>query len=213
MKIATVARMSNLRAHCVRAAVLFATVSCSVCFASEPQIYLIEEDWELTVNDPDPICNSPQITFFTSPTASESDYFQLQINYAADDEFSSGGFHVAAFRHDAMVDEARSYTRKVLSTDGDLIRWTNVMAVFDHKLHFAVSNGDGQEWGSFGGPEYLVRMHAENVSNLSQYHPQKSLDAVDIGFGANRVESLVLARVRLVYTDGNIVTIPVNMSP
>ncbi len=213
MKIATFAREAVRRWSIRGGAVAALLVGCCSAVAAEPRIYLIEEDWELIVNEPDPICNSPQITFFTSPTPSESDYFQLQMNYAADDDYSSGGFHVAAVRNDNIIDEARSVTRRTLSTDGDLIRWTNVMAVFDNKIFFAVDNGDGLEWGSFGGPDYLVEMPAEGLHSLSGYTPQKSLDQVDIGFGANRVESLILKRVRLVYTDGHIETVPVNLSP
>lgn len=173
--------------------------------ADQPTVYKVEEDWELVVNEPDPANNSPQITFFTSPShLSEGTYFQLQLNYHAADHYSSGGFHIASVTDDQMVDEARSKTRKNLATKNDVIRWTSVMGVIDNRALFAVRDGHGREWGSFGGPDYLVRMVPSPVPNLSNYRYQQSMDAVDIGFGKNRVSRITLKAVRLFYTNGHV---------
>jgi hypothetical protein len=182
--------------------------------AGDGTIYRIEEDWEMVIKEPDASTYSPQVTFFTYPSVNlDQAYFQLQMNYAADKDFSGGGFHVAAVRDEEIIDEARSDTRCTLSTDGDLIRWTSVMAVIQNKVLFAVRDGHGQEWGSFGGPEYLVKITPSPVADLSEYHPQKSLDSVDIGFGANRVDSVTLREVRVFYSDGRTLTVPVNAHP
>ena len=181
------------------------------CVAADSTIYKIEEDWEMVINEPDPANHSPQVTFYTSPSVNLDEvYFQLQMNYAADREFSGGGFHVASVQSDQILDEARSDTRRVLATDGDHIRWTSVMAVVYNKLLFAIKNGHATEWGDFGGPDYLVKMTPSPVPDLAEYHPQQSLDNVDIGFGANRVQSVKMLRVRVFYTDGRMVTVPVN---
>ncbi len=184
------------------------------CAAADASMYKIEEVWEMVVNEPDPANYSPQVTFFTSPSANiDHSYFQLQLNYAADEGFSPGGFHVAAVQGGEILDEARSDTRRTLATDGDLIRWTSVMAVVQDKVLFAVKDGHGEEWGYFGGPDYLVKIVQSPVTDLSEYHPQHSLDTVDIGFGANRVASITLVEVRCFYTDGRTVTVPVNRQP
>ncbi len=196
--------------------VVFAFVFAALpaCLAADSSIYKIEEDWEMVIHEPDPANHSPQVTFYTSPSWNLDDvYFQLQMNYAADKEFSGGGFHVASVQNDQILDEARSVTRRVLATDGDHIRWTSVMAVIHNKLLFAVRDGHATEWGNFGGPDYLVKMTASPVPDLAEYHPQQSLDNVDIGFGANRVQSVKLLQVRVFYTDGRIVTVPVNRQP
>jgi hypothetical protein len=174
----------------------------------------IEEDWELVVNDPDPITNSPQITFFTCPDATnETCYFQLQMNYAADAGYSSGGFHVAAALDEELVDQARSQTRRTITVDGDRIRWTSVMAVINGEFLYAVKDGHGDDWGAFGGPDYLVRMTSSGEDDLGDYTPAKSLELVDVCFGGNRVASIVLKRVRVYFPDGDWVTIDVNASP
>lgn len=175
------------------------------------KLYVVEEDWELVIGEPRPGINAPQVNFFTGPDADDPDcYFQLQMNYAADEYFSGGGFHVAAVRDEQLLDEARSETRSVLSLANDTIRWTSVMAAFDGELLFAIKDGYGEDWGAFGGPEYLVRMPAHGVDNLVGYSPAKSLGMVDIQFGGNRVTSIVLKEVRLFFTDGTVTTVPVH---
>jgi hypothetical protein len=192
-------------------ATLLASPTCS---GEESEIYLIQEDWEMVVSEPDAATVSPQVTFFTSPSVnSDTTYFQLQMNYAADDGFSPGGFHVAAVKNGQMVDEARSGTQSVLASNGDVIRWTSVMAVINNQLLYAVTNGHGNEWGAFGGPDYLVTMTSTGMADLSEYNPQQSIDSVDIGFGANRVQSVILRTVRAYYQDGRVVDVPVNLQP
>jgi hypothetical protein len=174
----------------------------------------VEEEWELVVNEPEPSTNSPQVTFFTCPDAAqETCYFQLQMNYAADTGYSSGGFHVAAARDEVLLDQARSATQKMITVSGDRIVWTSVMAVIDGEYLYAVKDGHGDDWGAFGGPDYLVRMSSGGAVDLGGYTPAKSLDMVDVGFGGNRIQGIVLKRVHLSYPDGASTTIEVNQSP
>ena len=179
--------------------------------ADEPTVFLIEEDWEMVLNDPEPKTNSPQIAFFQYPDSSREDvYFQLQMNYAAEEGYSSGGFRVSAISQDRPSDEERSELTETLSMDGDRLTWTSAMAVYKGKLMFAIKNGQGAQWGEFGGPEYLVEISKGGTNDLSGYDPMKSLASVDVGFGANRVSSIRLRTVRFIYTDGRVKTINVN---
>ncbi|MDE0862773.1 MAG: hypothetical protein OSA98_03230 [Rubripirellula sp.] len=185
--------------------VLSGVIPVKSLFASDATVYKVEEDWEMVVNEPDVSNNSPQITFFTSPGHGFDDsYFQLQMNYHADEAYSSGGFHVASVHQGRTVDEARSVTRKSFSTDDDVVRWTSVMAVINNQALFAIRDGYGREWGHFGGPNYLVRMVSSPVPDLSTYQYQQSLQSVDIGFGRNRISRITLKAVRLFYTDGRV---------
>ncbi|TWU34364.1 hypothetical protein [Novipirellula artificiosorum] len=209
-------RMENLRQMVVIGGLfsVLAVATLGSSKASDPSIFKVEEVWEMVVNEPDPANISPQITFFLSPSTDIDDcYFQLQMNYEADDDFSGGGFHVGAIDHGKMIDEARSGTHRVLATKGDHVRWTNVVAVVNNKLLFAVKDGLGAEWGGFGGPEYLVTIPSSPVTDLSAYDPQQSLDAIDIGFGANRIDRVTLVEVRVFYSDGHALTLPINRQP
>lgn len=180
----------------------------SLVRAQENDIWKVEEDWELRTYQPDPSIYSPQVTFFATPDSTKSDtYFQLQMNYAADDVFSAGGFHVAAVNDENMVDEERSDQQITLSLPSDTLTWTNVMAVVDGKLMFAVKDGLCQEWGQFGGPEYLVQIEGSATNNLDQYNYEDSIGNVDIGFGKNRVQMAKLKCVRLFRLNGSMTTI------
>ncbi|MCC9600220.1 hypothetical protein LOC67_06580 [Stieleria sp. JC731] len=183
----------------------------SIAQAEEPKVFLVEEDWELVINEPEPAINSPQIAFFMYPKGGREDlYFQLQMNYAAEQGYSSGGFRVGAFTGDQPQDEERSRVSQTLAWDNDRVSWTSAMAVFNNKLMFAVKDGYGYQWGVFGGPDYLVEMDDEGIDSLKDYTPAESLAAVDIGFGSNRVASIRLKTVRLIRTDGSQQTIVVN---
>lgn len=190
---------------------VFFALAPAIAQAESPRLFLVEEDWELVINEPEAAINSPQIAFFLYPDATDENcYFQLQMNYAAEDGYSSGGFRVGAFSNELPVDEERSRVIETLAWDNDRISWTSAMAVFDGKLMYALKDGQGLQWGSFGGPEYLVEMDDQDLNALDHYSPQKSLESVDIGFGANRVASIKLKRVRLKYTDGHVQTIELN---
>lgn len=193
-------------------AVVLSSAPCSD--AADMSVYRVEEDWEMVLNEPEPAIHSPQLTFFTLPFRNNtSHYFQLQLNHAADDYFSGGGFQVAAVRSGVQVDYNRSATYAALSTDAQTVRWTTVMANLDGQFMFAVKDGYGTDWGDFGGPDYLVRMTSGGASSLSEYDPENSLQMVDVGFGSNRVASLVLKRVRVYHKDGRVVETEINRSP
>jgi hypothetical protein len=178
---------------------------------SESGIYRIEEDWEMKLKEPSALQNSPQVTFFMKPDPqNDAAYFQLQMNHAIGSEYSSGGFHVAAVLNEAYYDEARSGTRQGLSVDTDTITWTNMIAIVDQKLFFAVKNGYCSDWGAFGGPEYLVQMPAGDVSSLNAYQAEKSIADLDVGYGGNRVLTLELKTVRAYYRNGEVETTEVN---
>lgn len=189
------------------------SIALSPLAADDPPITImrIEEDWEMKLLEPDPASSSPQVTFFTRPSENDPNrYFQTQMNYATDVEFSGGGFHVASVINDSYFDEARSSTRRGLTSNNDTIVWTTVMAKQNDEIVFAIKNGHCSDWGDFGGADFLVSMPAESVENLNNYRPEQSLETVDIGFGANRVDSIMLKTIRVYYSHGVMKTFAVN---
>jgi hypothetical protein len=201
------------RWRCCIPACLLSMLMAAAASAAEPVVYLVEEEWEMKINEPEVAINSPQVALFLFPDASREDcYFQLQMNYAAEEGYSSGGFRVGAFSNETPVDEERSVVQEMLAWDNDVLTWTSAMAVFNGKLMYALKNGNGMQWGSFGGPDYLVEMDCQGVTSLENYSPQKSLEFVDFQFGANRVHSVRLKRVHLTYTDGSTQTVQIDQS-
>ncbi|XZE52092.1 hypothetical protein SH139x_003774 [Planctomycetaceae bacterium SH139] len=190
---------------------IFASLTATPAYSAEPYLYKIEEDWELVINDPAPAIHSPQLTIYTSPVSDgASKYFQLQLNHAADAWFSGGGFQVAAAVNEEVMDRARSDVQTALASSGDTISWTVVMACLNNEFLYAVKDGNSASWGNFGGPEYLVRIPSGEIQDLTGYQYQNSFDSLDIGFGANRVQSLKLKQVRLFDSAGGVQEITVN---
>ncbi|WP_153556409.1 hypothetical protein [Roseimaritima sediminicola] len=204
----------------LRAAVLLPLLGCALSAtagaltapASEPWVR-VEEDWTLVLNEPDPELHSPQLSIYVTPDPDRIDaFFQVQLNHAADTTFAGGGFRVAAFREDRTVDEAVSETRTALSHHGDTIQWTNVFAIRDDRILFAIKDGQSQSWGAFGGPDYLLSVPADGQSDFRSYSPYQSAREVDLGFGKNRVASLTLQCVRVYRSDGTFELVPVRLT-
>ncbi|MFG0289637.1 MAG: hypothetical protein ACF8CQ_15765 [Rhodopirellula sp. JB044] len=186
---------------------LIALLSNTVAFGGEPWVR-IEEDWELKLNQPDPEANSPQLNIYMTPDSTRLEsYFQLQLNHAAEAGYSAGGLRVCAVENDTPVSDSRSLSGSLLSYDGDVVRWTTVLMIRDGELYFAIKNGSSRSWGEFGGPEYLLRLSAGEMRDLSRYTPRQSVSDVDIGFGRNRVQSLTLKTIRAYREDGTSVTV------
>ena len=195
-------------------ALFAAAVSClwaSDVAAAEPHIYMVEEDWELVVGEPKPAIHSPQLSFYLVPSvANPGVYFQLQLNHAARQDFAGGGFMVTAVVNEVAHDEAKSDFRTPLAYDGEQLKWTSAMAVMNGELLYAIKDGLGSHWGSFGGPDYILRMPAGNIQSLDGYSPQESVKSVEIGFGSNRVTTLVLKKARLHYSNQEVVEMVLN---
>lgn len=182
--------------------------------AAAADIYRVEEDWEMVVNEPDSSIHSPQVTLFLAPTQANPDrYFQLQLNHAVEHEFSGGGFHVAAMEGSEHLACFRSSTYQPLVSSAQTVRWTSVMAVNGESLSYFIKDGYCADWGAFGGPSTAVGMAAQGQLHFNSYDPSRSLEMIDIGFGGNRIQSLVLKNVRLYRTDGTVSEVSVNGSP
>ena len=211
-------RVTRIRRRLVTK-IAFATLALFACGAPQAwsaetdddakPIYYVEEHWEIVLGDPDPLTNSPQISFFLFPDSrDDSRYFELQMNYAADpggehDAYSSGGFRVTSVVDGIPHQHRRSENHQRWTSDQDRIRWTSVVAAYEGQYRFAIKNGSAGDWGEFGGPEYLVELPTTSDTALAFYHPGVSVSNVDIGFGKNRVHSVRLRGVTVVYRDGS----------
>ncbi len=171
----------------------------------------VEEDWELVLLEPAAAQDSPQISTWMSPTDSlEHEHFAADFNHAQRPDFSSGGFQAKAMRGDVLVADRVSENGDNFIYESETVTWTQRMEISDGSLEFSVINGRSRSWGSFGGSSSRVRFASSPVSNLNQYSLNKSVEWAGVGFGANRVQSLVLKRVRY-FIDGNLfATVEVN---
>jgi hypothetical protein len=108
------------------------------------------------------------------------------------------------------MDETLNRKGVTLSHSGETIQWTQVMAIINHELVFAIKNGTSQSWGDFGGPDSLVRF-STSLNNLNGYRPNRSAEWSGVGFATNRVALLKLAKVRYFTDQGQVFESPVNL--
>lgn len=172
---------------------------------SLPDVVRVEEDWELVIGTPDPDSDSPQVTSVFSPVGHvESLYAALEINHQSQPEFVAGGLQLQIWDSEFSESSRKFPNGAVMAQAGETVRWTQSMQLADGVLTFEITNGTSTSWGSFGGQGYLKASVNTALSNLNDYHPATSVHNSGIGYAANRVQSLVLRRVRLITSDGEV---------
>jgi hypothetical protein len=199
---------------CLACGLAFAVVAgwgLATSYAQNPaDITRIEEDWELVIGDPDVAGNSPQVSCVTSPLGDLSGlYTVLELNHRTQPGYIAGGLQLQIWNGEQLVSTKTGYDQQYLSNSGETIAWTQSIKVLDGTLTFDVFNGTSQSWGTFGPSSDLRRSVSTTLTNLNGYNPNVSVENSGVGYGGNRVTSLVLKTVRyysngvLVQTDNN----------
>lgn len=167
-----------------------------------PQIIRVEEDWELIVSTPDPNRDAPQISTWMSPTSSlGGDYFGVDINHAQKVGHAGGGFQTKRMNASQLIEDRCSNIGAKLQVEGETVRWTQLLAIIEQDVVFAVKNGTSTSWGDFGGPDTLIRTPI-SPRNLNGYDPNLSCESSGVGYALNRVALLKLLRIRLHTSQG-----------
>ncbi len=181
------------------AAILAATAS--TAWAEERSIVRIEEDWELVIGEPSPNSDAPQVICAISPLSDMNSYSAtFVVNYHENPAFAAGGLQLQAWNGENLLASRRAPNQAVLATPGEVIRWTQVMKKTADGVEFEVLNGSSTTWGSFGGEGTLKLPIAAPIPDLNGYSLENSVKHSGVGYAGNRVQSLVLKRVRA-YTD------------
>lgn len=173
--------------------------------AADPAAYSrIEEDWELVIGEPDPDVHAPQVVNVFAPTNSTTgDYAIFEINHSTQPEYLEGGMQLQLWRDDNCVSLAGPADELLLSTPGETLRYTLMMAIHNGQLWCGVRNGSSTTWGEFGAASLNVTCPAR-LPNLSQYSPDLSTSKSRVAFAGHRVERFVLKRIRY-YQNGELV--------
>ena len=170
-----------------------------------PTIVGVEEDWEMVLATPDPDSAGPQVICTMSPFANvDSLHCMLELNHRTVPEFAPGGLQFEVWYGEQLVTERRAPTQSILSQPGEVICWTQRMELSDGTLHMEIVEGSSTTWGSFGGLGYLKADVSTTLDNLNNYRPTVSVENSGIPYAANRVQSLVLKRVRVTTSEGEV---------
>jgi len=169
------------------------------------KVVRVEEDWELVVSAPDLEHAGPQITCVISPTAQlDGVYSVLEINQQTLPEYAPGGLQLQLWEGETPLSDGHFPNCALLAYPGETITWTQCMQLRDGLLQFEVLNGRSLSWGDFGGQGYLKTTVQSSLEDLNAYQPQVSVANSGVPYGGNRVESLVLKRVRYYTADGRV---------
>ena len=177
--------------------VVVLALSIHSCWAQTPNVTRIEEDWELVVDVPSSTSDAPQVTCVISPVGNlDSLYATFMINHHDAPEFAEGGLELQVWNDESLLVSNRYPDQSVLTTTGETVRWTQSMTVGPEGLVFEILNGTSTTWGDFGGEGNLKITMPTTLEDLNGFNPAISVEHSDVGYAANRVQSLVLKRVR-----------------
>lgn len=172
--------------------------------ASDIQVVTIEEDWELTILDPDPDSASPQIACVLAPLGHvDGLHAVFEINHRTQPDFTSGGMQLQLWNGESLNAYGNYPNPSLLNSPSETIRWTQRMHLEGGQLIMEITNGASTTWGSFGGQGYLRHAVPTDLSNLNSYLPSVVVAKSGISYAANRVGHLVLKEIRLVTSNGD----------
>lgn len=201
--------MSRLCASAARGLALAACLSnpMSAWGAQPGDIVAVEEDWELTVGEPDGDRVAPQVTCVTTAAGSlHGWYVALELNHQTLPEFGEGGLHLQLYNGGECVEFNSSAAAGSLAHAGETVRWTQRLRVEGDNLVVETVDGQSESWSAFGNESGLRATVAAGLANLNAYNPAASVAHSGVGYAANRVQSLVLKRVHYRRANGEVVT-------
>lgn len=187
---------------CVLSSCLLATVGAS---GEEEalEVIRVEEDWRLVVSSPDAESAAPQVTTAISPTSNDDGlHATFELNHQSLPSFEAGGLSLQIWEAEDNVATHRHVAGEMLSTDSEEVTWTMCMYQNGGRITFDIASGHSQTWGRFGHEGALKSSIHTALPNLNGYSPDYSVQSSGVGFAGNRVQSLVLVRVRYSLSNG-----------
>lgn len=170
------------------------------------EIVRVEEDWQLQVATPDPVSDAPQITCLISPVGDvRSIHAAFELNQRSLPCFSAGGLQLQLWNGESPQGNLQAAATEIMAQPDEIVTWTQSMEIVGGVLKFAVINGHSTTWGDFGGDGLLKIEVPTTLTNLNLYDPQVSVDNSAVGYASNRVTTLVLKRIRVVLSTGEMV--------
>jgi hypothetical protein len=170
--------------------------------ASDTDVVLIEEYWELHIGGPDAARTAPQVTMVMSPLESlTGDFFAFTVNHWSYPEFASGGYQLQYWNGESCVSALHGWKTSTLDQDGETVSWVQRLSLSEGHLKFQVLSGHGDTWGNFGGEGFTLSIPSQ-LERLNSYRPGTSITQSGIGYAGNRVSSLTLTKLRWITADG-----------
>jgi hypothetical protein len=174
-------------------------------WSQSTRIVRVEEDWELVIGQPDAEVDAPQVACLMSPVGNvEWFHASFEINHQSQPEFTPGGLALQVWEGEVPYRDRSVTNIAVMSQDGETVAWTQSMRLADGQLIFEILNGTSRTWGNFGAPNGLKTAVPTALADLNGYNPAVSVSDSGPIYGGNRVQSLVLKRIRLHTADEHV---------
>ncbi len=169
----------------------------------------VEEDWQLVIAISDPLSVGPQITTVMSPVVDGSTpFFAFDMNYREYPIFSQGGMQIQVWSGGQVIGTS-SQGSAMFNTQGEVITWTQRMALGNGVVTYDINNGQSTTWGNFGQGANLNASFSSTLNDLSTYSPDASAAKSGASWQSNHVGQLVLLQVRY-YANGQLIATDTN---
>ena len=195
-----------------RLVVLLAAVALgsAASLATAQSVTTVEEDWQLTLGQPDQLVCGPQVITTMSPFSNINDtFFTLEINHRSAPYWTPGGMTIHQWSGEWRVQSYDRADRSLMTTTNEVVAWTQVLNVNNlnaGQLTFQIKNGNSTTWGPFGYSG-MFKLHTNwGVNNLNSYTPDVSVAQSGVAFAGNRVQSLKITEIRLSLDNGRVLT-------
>jgi hypothetical protein len=161
----------------------------------------VEEDWSLTVNQPNSDTASPQVSTQMARAPWAPRFCNLHLNSSDVPTFAQGGLQLQAWQGSNNIAVYTCPNSAIMSTNNELVTWTQYLSNETGQLTFGVKAASSTTWGDFSG----VHISVPNAStDLSNYDVSYTMQNSGVTFGANRVQSLTVVAYRIYYSDGSV---------
>jgi hypothetical protein len=169
-------------------------------------VFRVEEDWSLVIDQPDLDNNGPQVTCTISPADMTTAYCAFDVNYHTQPDYVAGGMQLHTWDPLDPVEIANSGHTGMLENPGETVSWTQSMTWTSGIITFRVLNGRSQTWGRFGGLNGTLWLDLPtSLPNLDTYDPNVSVANSGVSFAGNLVTSLTLTAVRWYDVNGQLI--------
>jgi hypothetical protein len=168
-----------------------------------PDVVKVQEDWELVIGDADTLLEAPQVVCTMAPRpADDSVYSLFELNHQNLPSYQSGGLQLQVWSGEELLGYKDDERSALLGQAGEVITWTQEMSTQHCGLKFRVLNGNSGTWGEFAPDGALAVDGGQGADDLNGYSPDFSVSRSGVSYGAKRVQSFTLKRVRLYSAQG-----------
>ncbi len=181
-------------------------------FSVNASTVYMEEEWQLSIPDPDPVNDGPQVKTYMSLVQDTSEsYLWFMLNLRDEPgPFSPGGMQIQRWNYSETLLDSAMYADEEITRDNEVVTWRQRMTRPDkagNVCTFEICNGTSATWGKFGntysgtsvtanpGPS-KIRFTPNACMDFSQYNPLISVQMSRVSWEPNRVGYLRLLNVR-----------------